>query len=163
MSNWDKALVTVVKELNKNKLDYVLVASGALRVLGVRVTPQDIDIFTTEKELRKCYKIFSNVKTTKLYYYKDNEGKYLEFKAVVGGVPIEFCELKTLDLGATMQVSFKGAKAVVPNSDTTTSVDFEGVGVTVPKNTIEQELERNRKLKNHDTVGAIGKYLKRLG
>jgi len=128
MDTWSKTLIDIVKELNTNNIAYVLVASGALKVLGVEITPYDIDLFTTKENVKKCRKIFEDIAINDMHVYKDQSGEYIEFQAILNEVPIEFCELKN--------ANFKD----------TTKVEFYGVDITIPNNTIESELEKNREL-----------------
>ncbi len=141
MDTWTKSLITIAEKLNEHGIEYILVASGALKILGVNVTPKDIDIFTTKDYLKKCHQIFKDIATTEIYDFTDETGTYLEFQAMLNNIPIEFCELENMDRENTMKVS------------------VNNIEIPIPKNTINEELEKHTKLGHDTTVGLIKDYI----
>lgn len=140
MDNWSLTLKEIVKILNQNYIPYILIASGSLKVLGVKIKPYDIDIFTSAENVKKCFELFSDIKTSDLYYYEDKDGKYLEFQASKNNTPIEFCEIKSLE----------NIKKIY--------VDFEGVNVCIAESSLEDELKANIAKGRKETVQAIEEF-----
>ena len=62
MDNWSKILIYIVTKLNNHSIPYILIASGSLKVLRVSIKPYDIDILTSEENVRKCFDIFSDIR-----------------------------------------------------------------------------------------------------
>lgn len=142
MDLWTTSLVKIAKVLNKNKIPFILVASGSLKVLGIDIKPNDIDIFTTEENVKKCFELFKSSKTTNLHHYKDKSGKYLEFQAELDNVLVEFCELESLDERNIQKV------------------EVGGTTIAIPKDTVKTELQKNIRKGNIDRVKAIKRYIK---
>lgn len=142
MDNWSETLVNIARKLKEHNIQYILVASGALKVLGVEVTPYDIDIFTTKNNIEKCYKVFQDISVNAIHPYKDETGEYIEFQASLSNVPIEFCELREI------------------NPENIMTVKFYGESIPVHINTIETELEKNKKLERNESIRAIEDWKK---
>jgi len=137
-----KTLVFVAEKINKKEIDWLLGASGALFVWGIKVIPQDLDIFVSADNVVNLKKVFKKYITRPLHYFHEGDKKYLEFQMKINGVEVEICEL-----------DFKKGDYVF--------VDFWGK--KIPVNPLEKELEFYQKRPGRkDRVELIRKRLKEL-
>lgn len=137
-----KALLFLADELEKVKTPWLLGASGALVVWGVKVVPNDLDILVRPTDLARLEKVFSGFITSPIKTYENAERKFLKFKMEVFGIEVEM-------IGRDIF----GKKHVC--------VDFQGR--KIPVNPLEKELEfyQNRPEKK-DRVELIKQRLKEI-
>jgi hypothetical protein len=132
-----KALIFVAEEINKKEINWLLGASGALFVWGVKIVPQDLDIFVSADNVVNLEKVFKKYITHPLHYFHEDNKKYLEFQMTINGVEVEICEL-----------NFKKEDCVL--------VDFGGK--KIPVNPLEKELEFYQKRPGKkDRVASLSK------
>lgn len=137
-----KALTFVAEEINEKEIDWLLGASGALFVWGVKIVPQDLDIFVSADNVVNLEKVFKKYITRPPHYFHEGNKKYLEFQMTINGVEVEICEL-----------DFKKEDYVL--------VDFGGK--KIPVNPLEKELEFYQKRPGRkDRVELIKRRLKEL-
>jgi hypothetical protein len=135
-----QALDFVAAELDRQKIPWLLGASGALMVWGVKVRPFDLDVFVGQDNVIKLEEAFRDYVINTLHNFNEGGRNYLEFQMKIFGVEIEICEL---DFG----------------NEKFCFVDFQGR--KIPVNPLEKELEfyQNRPGKE-DLVGLIKERLK---
>jgi hypothetical protein len=126
-----KTLEFVAKELNKQKIDWLLGASGALMVWGVKIVPYDLDIFTSKENVEKLSKVFSGYVTNPLHDFIENGNNYLEFQMKINDVEVEICELDF-------------------SSHNLRKIDFNGT--LIPVNSLENELQFYKARKGKEKV-----------
>jgi hypothetical protein len=137
-----KTLTFVAEEINKKEIDWLLGASGALFVWGIKIIPQDLDIFVSADNVVNLGEVFKKYITRPLHYFHEGNKKYLEFQMKINRVEVEICEL-----------NFKKGDFVL--------VDFGGK--KIPVNPLEKELEFYQKRPGRkDRVELIKKRLKGL-
>jgi len=129
-----KTLKFVAEELNKQKIDWLLGASGALMVWGVEIVPYDLDIFTSKENVEKLSKVFPGYITNPLHDFIENGRNYLEFQMRINDVEVEICELNF-------------------NSDTLKKIDFNGT--LIPVNSLENDLQFYKARKGKEKVVAL--------
>jgi len=79
-------LIRIAKILNKNNIDWVLMGTVNHKLQGMNKKPNDIDILTKLKDLKKVRKLFSHHTPSKI---KKIRPGYFEFKFKINKVPIE--------------------------------------------------------------------------
>lgn len=142
LENVNKALVFVADELNNRGINWLLGASGALMVWGVKIVPRDLDIFVSATDIAGLQKIFQKYVTNPLHNFEEGDKKYLEFQMRISEVEIEICEL-----------DFKNEEIVF--------IDFEDR--KIPVNPLEKELEfYERRSGKKDRVELIKRRLAEL-
>lgn len=92
IDSWKEALSYITKVLEENNIKYYLSASGLEYLLGSNIYPYDIDIFMSNENVKKVYKLQNSYKTSKLHYWEEDGKKLLEFQGIYQGVPFEICE-----------------------------------------------------------------------
>ncbi len=93
LDNIQKALFFLAEKFEEEKVPWLLGASGALMVWGVKVIPHDLDIFVSANDVRKLEKVFKDYVINPLHNFEDNNRNYLEFQMKIDNVEIEICEL----------------------------------------------------------------------
>jgi hypothetical protein len=137
-----KTLEFVAEELNKQNINWLLGASGALMVWGVDIVPYDLDIFTSKENVEKLSKVFSGYITNPLHDFMENGKNYLEFQMKINEVEVEICELDF-------------------SSKTLNKIDFNGTPIFV--NSLENELQFYKARKGKEKVVVlIEKRLKEI-
>ncbi|MBI2325887.1 hypothetical protein HYU91_00705 [Candidatus Collierbacteria bacterium] len=107
----DKALTFVAGELNQKGIPWRLFASGALMVWGVKIEPEDIDIFVSKENVIKLEKTFEQFVANPTHPFTEEGREYLEFQMTVDGVKVEICELE--DLRKLVTLNYLGEKISV--------------------------------------------------
>lgn len=129
-----KTLKFVSTELNNQKIDWLLGASGALMVWGVDIVPHDLDIFTSADNVKKMSYVFSSYITNPLHYYDEKGRDYLEFQMRINDIEVEICELDIFE-------------------DLLIKIDFNGI--QIPVNPLENELKFYKSRKSKEQVVAL--------
>lgn len=91
-----KTLDIVAKKLNSLNIKWLLGASGALMVHGVKIVPWDLDILTTPENVDIVAKEFEEY-----FISQDNDGLLLK----IGGIEVEIIKLQ--ELGNPTPILFK--------------------------------------------------------
>lgn len=131
LKNISKALVFLADEFNKLKVNWLLGASGALLVWGIKIVPKDLDIFVSGDDVIKLSEFFKEYLTEPICQFERSNRKYLKFKMKIFEVEIEICEL-----------DFRNEKIV--------SVDF--ASRKIPVNPLEKELEFYEKREGKEKI-----------
>jgi len=139
--NIHKALGFVADELEKQKANWFLGASGALMVWGVDVIPNDLDIIVPTSDLEKLEKVFKSRGINRLET-GDTDCKYLKFKIEIFNIQAEIIGMDVFD-GEHLQVDFQGRK--------------------IPVNPLEKELEfYQKRSKGKEKIDLIKKRIEEL-
>ena len=129
-------------ELKKLGVTWLLGASGALMVWGVKVVPRDLDILVKTGDLAKLEEAFKEEVTNPLQAYENNGKKFLKFKMEISGVQVEM-------IGRDIF----GEEHIL--------VDFQGK--KIPVNPLERELEFYEKRPDKkDRIELIRERLKEM-
>lgn len=92
-----KALDKVAKKLDSLNIKWILGASGALMVHGVKIVPWDLDVLTSSKNLKILKSEFKDK-----FVSEDEDGLLLK----IGDIEVEIIKLE--DLGNPVNVLFQG-------------------------------------------------------
>lgn len=137
-----RALVFVASEFERLRINWLLGASGALMVWGVKVIPKDLDVLVDPADLATLEKIFSKFISSPIKTYENAERKFQKFKMEIFGIEVEI-------IGRDIF------------GENYVCVDFQGR--KIPVNPLEKELEFYEKRSGKkDRVELIKKRLKEI-
>lgn len=102
-------LLEIHKELNTNKVPYIIVGSVARLLKDEKVEPYDIDIFTDIQSLKNAHKVLAmKYDVGDILDYKENGKTFKEFHFNVGDIPVEVCELNEIDYSKCTIINIEG-------------------------------------------------------
>lgn len=139
--SFQKVLVKIAKELNKNNIDWVLIGTTNHLLQGIKGDPNDIDILVKLKDLENIQKIFSN------YNLLSSKAKlgYPNLKFKVNNIPVEIIAQENI------KKYFKNKKKFINNKKVE--------DILVPCRSLKEELKLYIKLKRKEKVRRIRKKI----
>lgn len=131
LENIKKTLSFLAGELNSRKINWLLGASGALMVHGIKIIPHDLDILVNKEDIEKLANEFSGYIIDSLHSCSNDRGAFLKFQMKINEVMVEIIE-RAINKIHPVFIDFSGQK--------------------IPVNPLEEELEFYKKREGKEKV-----------